>query len=255
MKKYHHFFIIFLSVFPLLLLLSCSDSSTNNSEPSKKTYFPTSVGSFWKYLQYEIDSLGVKVPNTEDTITSTIVSNQMILGKNASIFLSKSSKNQTTDTLIYAYENDKVYSFLSLFDNEFIPIGEGKQWILLADFNSPQWTILSDTTLDTLDFQDFAKMIPTISVKGKKGNKSDLAIKNKAVPSQEIILTISFKIKMLLPNVPLPVNLNFDVVQHYWFGEGIGIVKERLDPFKFSVLVMEQSFNGNQSDLIDYNIK
>lgn len=248
-------FFFAITILTLFFLYSCSDSSTNTNEPTNKSYFPTSIGSYWKYVEYEIDSLGVKVPDSEDTTITRVVANQMIQGKNAAILVRQSTKNESIDTSIFAYENEKIYTLLSFFNNEFIPIGEGNQWVMIADFNATQWTILNDTTLESFDLPDIGKITPTVGIKGKKGNKVDVVVKGKPIPSQEFILTFSFKMKLQIPNVPLPINFNFDVVQHFWFGEGVGLVKERLDPFKFSVVVMEQSFNGNQSDLIDYQIK
>ncbi|ROL56389.1 hypothetical protein D9V84_08105 [Bacteroidetes/Chlorobi group bacterium Naka2016] len=240
----------------IFFLSSCSkDDSSTNVTPSNQSYFPTTVGSYWKYLEYELDSLGVKVPGTEDTITTTLASIQPMEGKNAGIYLSTSSTNQTTDTSYYAFENDKVYSFLSLFNNEFIPVENANQWIVVADFNATEWTILKDTTLAEVDLQGVGKMTPTVSIKGRKGNKTDLVIKGKPYTAQEFIITFSMKIKLSIPNVPLPINLNFDVVQHTWYAQGVGMAKSRLDPFKISAVLFEQYMNGNQSDLIDFNIK
>jgi len=246
-------FLLFLS--PLLFLFSCSkDSSTNPSDQTNQSYFPTTVGSYWKYVEYELDSLGVKVAGTEDTTITTVVANQVIQGKNAAIMVSTSQSGGSTDTTVAAYENGKVYTLISFFGNEFIPV-TGDQWIVLADFNASEWTILKDTTLASFDVEGLGTVTPTVGIKGKKGNKTDLVVANKVVSAQEIIITSSFNAKLQVPNVPLPVTLKFDVVQHMWFGQGIGVAKTRLDPFKINVVLYEEKFNGNESVLIDYKIK
>ncbi|MFN3781980.1 MAG: hypothetical protein ACK4SO_07370, partial [Candidatus Kapaibacteriota bacterium] len=117
------------------------------------------------------------------------------------------------------------------------------------------WTIFKDTTLQQVDLPGIGKMTPTVGANGRKGSKEERVVKGKAVQSQEFIITFSLNIKLEIPNVPIPVYLEFDVLQHIWYGMGIGIIKRRLDPFKFNVLVVEQNFNGNESNLIDYNIK
>lgn len=256
MSKYQKFTLGYFVLILAFILISCSDDDTStNTNPPNQTYFPTTIGSFWKYVEYDIDSLGVKVPETEDTVSSTIVGTQMINGKNATIFLNRYSKEATTDTTFLAYENEKVYTFLSAFDNEFIPIGESSQWIVISDFNASQWTILNDTTLQQVDLRGIGKMTPTVGINGRKGSKGEMVVKGKAVQSQEFIITFKLNIKLEIPNVPVPVNLKFDVVQHIWYGLGIGVIKRRLDPFKFNVLLFEQNFNGSESNLIDYNIK
>ena len=248
--------ISYLLFFFVFILTTCSDDdSSTNTNPTNQTYFPTSVGSFWKYLEYDIDSLGIKVPETEDTVLTTIIGNQVINGKNATIFLNRYSKEASTDTSFLAYENEKVYTFLSAFDNDFIPIGESNQWIVISDFNANQWTILKDTTLQQVDLPGIGKMTPTVGATGRKGSKGEMVVKGKTVQSQEFIITFKLNIKLEIPNVPMPVNLKFDVVQHIWYGLGIGVIQRRLDPFKFNVLLFEQSFNGNESKIIDYNIK
>ncbi|MGC8748088.1 MAG: hypothetical protein ACP5RR_04295 [Candidatus Kapaibacteriota bacterium] len=256
MFKQIKFFFAFLFV-SLLFVSSCSEdnSTSNNPPPANQSYFPTTVGSFWKYYEYEIDSLGVKVPNSDDTVTTQVVANMSIQGKNAAVFVSTQSKSQTIDTSFYAYENNKVYSFLSLFNNEFIPIKDANQWVVVADFNQSDWIILKDTTLANVDLPDVGTMIPTVGIRGREGNTTTLVVKGKSVSAQEFIITFSLKVKLQIPNVPLPINLNFDVIQHTWYAQGIGIVKSRLDPFKVGAVFFEQNFNGNQSELIDYQIK
>jgi hypothetical protein len=246
-------FLLFVS--PLLFLFSCSkDSSTNPSDQNNQTYFPTTVGSYWKYVEYELDSLGVKVAGTEDTTITTVVANQVVQGKNAAIMVSTSQSGGSTDTTVAAYENGKVYTLISLFANELLPVNVD-QWIVIADFNNSEWAILKDTTFASFDVPDLGTVTPTVGIKGKKGNKTDLVVKNKVISSQEFIITFSYSLKIQIPNVPMPVTTKFDVLMHIWLGQGIGVAKTRFDPYKINILIYEQNFNGNESVLIDYKIK
>lgn len=243
------------------IIFSCSeDNSTSNNLSGD--FFPTSKGSYWKFLSYELDSNSVRVPETEDTIITTIVGTTTIAGKNTTIFAETSSKNQSTDTIYLAEENNKIFTFLSLFNNDFIPIESNDQWVMIADFNlSPgnQWNILNDTTLETFDIPPdlgfSGTMTPTIAIKGRKGDNSIIQVKGKNVQAQEFIITFAMKIKVQISGVPLPVNLDFNVVTHTWYGENIGQIRSQTDPFSINIIVQKINFNGSRSELLDYYIK
>ncbi len=242
-------------------LFSCSEDNTTSNN-SNGDFFPTSKGSYWKFLSYDLDSNSVRVPETEDTIITTIVGTTTIAGKNAIIFAETSSKNKSTDTIYLAEENNKIFTFLSLFNNDFIPINSNDQWVMIADFNlssGNQWTILNDTTLETFDIPPdlgfSGTMTPTISIKGRKEGNSIISVKGKNVQAQEFIITFVMKIKVQISGVPLPVNLDFNVVTHTWYGENIGQIRSQTDPFSINIVVQKINFNGSRSELLDYYIK
>jgi len=243
------------------IIVSCSEDNSTSSN-TNKDYFPTTVGSYWKFLTYELDSMSIRIPGTEDTTIEKIVGTETLYGKNAIIYVTSSSKNTGTDTTYFAKEGTKVYTLLSLFNNDFIPIEQGNQWVQIADFSlSPgnQWTILNDTTLATVDIPPdigvSGKMTPTISIKARRGENTTFTIKGKPVNATEFIITFGMVIKLNVSGMPMPINLNFNVVNHIWFGEGIGIVRRQTDPFSINVIIQNFNFNGSRDELIDYSIK
>ncbi|MCX7879585.1 MAG: hypothetical protein N2517_02890 [Ignavibacteria bacterium] len=254
MNKIHKPAVLTLILFLTFFFFSCEKDSP--SQPSgPKTYFPTTLGSYWIYLNYDLDSLGIKIPNTENYDTSKIIGSKNINGKMATVIETRNSEGNI-DTSYFAYENNKIYTLLSFFQNEFIPVGNSNQWVIVADFNSTSWSILSDTTLPSFDVPGIGTMTPTISIQGKKGNSTNIVVKGKAIPSQEFLNTFVMKIKLQIPNVPLPINLSFNVVLHLWFGENVGLVQRQLDPFKIEIpLIGGEQMDGNKSELIDYSIK
>jgi len=253
---------IFILLIVSIILISCSeDNSTSNN--TSKDYFPTSIGSYWKFLTYELDSMSIRVPGTEDTLIEKIVGTAVVNGKNAVIYVSSySSEQSSSDTTYFAKEGTKIYTLLSLFNNDFIPIEEGNQWVQIADFSlSPgnQWTILNDTTLATIDLPPDigfrGSMTPSVSIKGRRGENTLLTVKGKPVNAYEFIITFAMKIKLQITDTPLPVNRDFNVVNHIWFGEGIGFIRRQTDPFSVNVIIQKFNFNGSRDELIDYSIK
>lgn len=245
-------FIWLLVLQTFLLLQSCSeDNSTNNTTP--KTYFPTTVGSWWIYQSFDLDSNGVKVPESVAYDTSRIIGSFNVSGKLATAMESRSS-NGSVDTNYFSYETDKIYTLLSIFNNDMIPI-EGSQWVLIADFNASNWTILKDTTFAPSEIPGLGTVTPTLGITGRKGNSTNVVVKGKAIPSQEFIITMKFNLKVSIPGVPLPINGTFEVINHIYFGENVGSVLQQTDPSEINFVVIQQKIPGSRSELIEYSIK
>ncbi|MGQ9819686.1 MAG: hypothetical protein ACUVQ1_07165 [Candidatus Kapaibacteriales bacterium] len=246
-------FLVLFSITLTLFLQSCSEDNSTNNNTTTKTYFPTTVGSWWIFKTFDLDSNGVMIPETERYDTSKIIGSFNISGKMATA-LEERSGESSIDTIYFSYENDKIYTLLSTFNNDMIPI-QGNQWIVIADFKSSSWTILKDTTLDSFDVPGVGTITPTLGIKGRKGNSTNVVVKGKAIPSQEFIITMKFNLKISLPGVPLPVNASFDMVQHIYFGENVGNVLRQSDPSQINVLGFIENIEGSRSELIDYSIK
>lgn len=245
--------LLLLSIALFLSLQSCSEDNSTNDNTTTKNYFPTTVGSWWIYETFELDSNGVKIQKTLRYDTAKVVGSFNIAGKMATAIEERSGDN-SIDTGYFSYENDKIYTLLSIFDNETIPI-KGNQWIIIADFNSTNWTILKDTTLDPIEVPDFGTLTPTLGITGRKGNATNFVVKGKSIPAQEFVITMKYNLKISIPGVPLPINAPLDIILRIIFGENIGIVVRQMDPYQINFTVFQEKFNGSRSELIDYSIK
>lgn len=242
-------------VLPILaFLISCKEDSTGPS--TQKTYFPVATGSWWVYLNYGIDSAGNKIPDTEYYDTTKIVGTQTIKGKLAVIMTSRSSMG-AADTLYFAFENNKLYTHLNFFNNEFFEF-TGDQWVLIADFNGTQWKILPDTTLPTIEIPmpdvGTVKLTATISIDGSKGSQSNITVKGKSISSQEILNTVKMVMKFEIPVIPLPITTTTNVVMHLYFGENVGLVRLHVDPTLINLTLVQKWIDGSHSEVIDYYI-
>lgn len=244
---------LLLAVSLFLSLQSCSEDNSTNDNTTPKTFFPTTAGSWWIYQTFELDSNGVKIPESLRYDTTKIIGSFNIAEKMATA-IEERSGDDSIDTTFFSYENDKLYTLLSTFDNEMIPI-KGNQWIIIADFNSSSWIILKDSTFASLEIPDFGTITPTLGITGRKGNATNFVVKDKSIPSQEFIITMSFNLKISIPGVPLPVNASFDIVHRVSFGENVGNVGRQTDPYQINVMIYQEKFNGRRSELIDYSIK
>jgi hypothetical protein len=246
---------VLIFAFPILVfLVSCKEDSTGPG--TQKTYFPTATGSWWIYLNYGIDSAGYKIPETEYYDTSKIVGTQTINGKSAVVMVSHNSMGES-DTSYFAFENNKLYTFLDFFSNEFFDFGKS-QWILIADFNGTSWSILPDTTLPPVEIPipdiGNVKLTATISINGSKGSQSNITVKGKSVVSQEILNTVKMIMKFEIPGVPIPLTTTTNVVMHLYFVENIGLVRLHVDPTSINLTIIQQWIDGSHSEIVDYYI-
>lgn len=242
-------------VLPILaFLVSCKEDSTGPS--TQKTYFPTTTGSWWIYLNYDIDSAGNKIAETEYYDTVKIVGTRTINGKSALVMVSHNSRGEG-DTSYFAFENNKLYTFMNFFNNEFFDFTPA-QWILIADFNGTSWKILPDTTLPPVDIPipdvGNAKLTATIGIDGSKGNQTNITVKGKSVVSQEILSTVKMLMKFEIPNIPIPLTTTTNVVMHLYFGENIGMVRRHVDPTLINLTIIQEWTNGSHGEIVDYYI-
>ncbi len=248
--------IIFVFVFSILALLSACKENSTGPNGTQKVYVPTTIGSWWIYFNYAIDSAGNKLAETEYYDTSRIVGTQTISGKTAILMESRNSQGWA-DTMFFAYENGKLYTFTNLYNNDIVNFDE-PQWVILADFNSSNWNIIPDTTFPPVDVPiadvGTAKLTLTFSVNGSKGTQKNITVKGKSIASQEILNTLTMKMKFEVPGIPLPFTTTTNIVMHLWFGENTGLVLSHTDPASIDIVLTKYWIGGHHQELIDYYI-
>lgn len=93
------------------LLLSCS--SDNPVSPSNSSYFPLTVGSYWKYIKYPLFDDGSKYDELVSYYLAKVTQNQQILGEKAtefSYFFSNDTLNEPNIEIskdYFIFKNDK----------------------------------------------------------------------------------------------------------------------------------------------------
>lgn len=248
--------VLFLA-FPILaLLVSCGEDDSNGTGPStQKSYFPVTTGSWWIYFNYDIDSAGNKITDTEYYDTARIVGKQTINGKLAAIITSHNSRDEV-DTSYFAFENNKLYTLMDFYSSDFFDF-PASQWVPIADFNASSWKILPDTTLPPVDIpmpDGNLKLTATISIDGSKGGQKNITVKGKSIVCQEIINTTKMIMKFEIPGVPIPISATTNVKMYLYFGENIGLVARRVDPTLINVTFMQEWIDGSYGELVDYYI-
>ncbi len=238
--------------------------------------YPNTIGSYWINQNYSIDTLG-NINTKSLTTDSTIVTGMKQLdGKLATEFSSISSA--TTTKSYNAKEANKVFisadginSLLNIFstvisvDPSKITLDE--KWLMIADQSQSSWKV-ANKTFSKVPFT-FATNKGTFSgttlVNSKKGNTQNFDIQGTSYSAQEYVVESNITINLSVVIDPLPIPLpagtiKITNVQHYWFANGVGLVKTQTDNTIMDInitlanLKQKQNIPGNVKNCIRFNL-
>lgn len=239
-------------------LSSCSDDS---SSPSKSELQPTSLGSWWIYENYSIDSNNVskKLSGYDSVVVS---GKSIIMEKEASVFktieINSIGEPVGNSDNYYNLQDNKLYmhskAFTDAVSSQFFPFTFKEQWMKVADKNDDDWKAYED------DINDFAGPFGSsvdgkILINGEKGGSKQFTIDNKTVNTSEFILTINFTGSATIPDILFPITITIERKMYLYFADGIGLVYQKMPPNKISLLVMNMNLPGSETFLRKYSIK
>ena len=251
----------------LLVLTSCDDNT--NPTPAETDYFPLTIGSYRIFNTYEINSNHQKISGTEKRDSVVVEKNFALEGRTA-FLLAFYRDNEIFDTLYISMEPQKVYM---LFDENDIDVPNFKsQWFLIADFSkssNTDWHLYDSILIDYPFIFEDSTISTTYhhTINGRFENPDNFQINNKTYKSK--IFQIKYDTRLYFI-YKFPDNISTKEVEvnrirqkniHFTFAENLGLVKIKYDPYVKSTRTepttsysKTESYNGKQSDLIDYRI-
>ncbi|MFN5866231.1 MAG: hypothetical protein ACK45R_04450 [Candidatus Kapaibacterium sp.] len=250
----------------LLAMQACNSSSTPTAEPPNYFKGLGTVGSYWVYENYEIDTNGV----TQSTfyLDSTWVAGISVVdGRNASILVSQSTIDGVvnTDTTRIARDSNKLYAYINPAENPLLPDQNQSSWVLVAHLDtSATWNAFNPITLkQDLDFGGTAVSID-IKIEGIISTKGDTAFTaangvKYTTKNFGLLPKISGKITpKATPFFSFPLSSSGGE-QRQFFADGVGLVGERAEPSVFNIgdgtLVPPQKQPGSLRKLLRYSVK
>ncbi len=258
-------FFAFISFSIIFLLLSCS--SDNPVSPSYSSYFPLTVGSYWKYIKYPLFDDGSKYDELVSYYLTKVTQNQQVLGEKATEFSYFSSNDTLNEPNIkisknyFIFKNDKIYTLLSYFFNNIISQGSEKdKWVLIADFTSKpndQWIIIKDLELNREQIppnEGIGQRIYYGSLLCKRGNDTTLNINGKLVSAVKFVFIYTYKtVTEQVGSPPIEVSFSRNEEKQYWLSPNIGVVliRENL-PLEFRI--DNKIINAFISELVDFKV-
>ncbi|MBP7214775.1 MAG: hypothetical protein KBA52_03960 [Candidatus Kapabacteria bacterium] len=265
--------VLLMSVLPIVFW-SCSDDDDNNPvNPAVKNYFPLSVGSYWVYEKYTLDSNNNRISTSlvVDSAYCKSTAQEIINDVTQNIYtLAHFSSNLTNpDQEFYVY-NDQIYQKyqlapgidLSAFGvnvNDYLNL----DWMLLIDQKNSSWISYPQKSLElpAISFPNVGDVILTLILKLDGTSKGDgsYVLNNKPISTKDYELDWTVSGTAKIPSlgaigsaIPIP---EFKLQTIYKLADGIGIVNIVTDSQKVSILnLISFQFPGSEQNLIRYNI-
>ncbi len=246
----------------VFLFSACSDDSDNPTDPGDNddaaAYYKIDVGNWWIFQNYDLDTLDQVIDGTESVDTTRVLASLQYQGKSAYMATSTyydSEEGLIVDTFYIAVEGQKLYQYFDNLGNEqlLVPFGG---WVLTADFNGTEWTVVDTTITDQeVDLGDNAGILnATFTIKGKKLNKENITVKGKTVEAQKFEQTVSMVGTITVSGFEIQINQT--VKTTLWFGENVGLAKTYQPAAKMSIpLYGDIQIDGTKSELLDYSVK
>lgn len=266
MNKYASYILTILISF-IIVLTSCDDSA--NPNPAETDYFPMRIGNYWIFNTYEINSNHQKINGTEKR-DSIVVEQKFALEGRTAFLLAVYRNEQIFDSLYFSIEPQKAYM---LFDENDIDVPNFKsQWFLIADFSktgNTEWH-LYDSILTYYSYKFEDSIINTTyhhTINGRFEYEENFPYNNISMKSKvfqikyDTRLYFIYKFPDDISTTEVEVNRLRQKNIHFSFAENIGLVRMKYDPNVISIRTnpftnysKTESYNGKQSDLIDYRI-
>jgi hypothetical protein len=227
-----------------LMLASCSDNNTNPIIQNMSEYFPTSMGSWWKYENWILDSTGTRVKlNSEDSIV--VEGTTFMAGKQVIIMADYSRDTlgrMRKDTSFVAIEGSKLMFYANLIFSD----GDSIPWLTMADLSSANWRIYEKSIKDS-NMQVKTEYYTMMA--GTEGGLLDYTIKNTNIKAQEFTINSITRTSVITPSDTTLSDQEGSEQDLY--GKGIGAVYSKYMMTKNSGFPL----TGYETVLIDYYIK
>jgi hypothetical protein len=206
-------------------------------------FFPTSIGSWWKYENWRLDSTGTR--DSLLTIDSIVVEGVTTIG-GREVFINVDYELNATparkDTNYIALDGGKLLNYLNLDygDGVIIP------WVVYADLNANEWQmVFKDIIHDTLGYRSEYYF----NMYGNKGVIQDYIFKDTTIKAQQIFVYSITKGTTIIPNDTSSFATEDETL--FLYGKGVGLVY-----MKF--MITKTTFppiTGYETTLLDYYVK
>ncbi|MBI5324518.1 MAG: hypothetical protein HZB41_04480 [Ignavibacteriae bacterium] len=200
-------------IFTIIYLLSCTKDNTTTPQDTEtmSDYMPLTIGSWWKYEQYDVDDFGTRY--NKMIYTLTVTETKIVSGKLGFVISAKSENSDSTHELYYHIEGEELF----IFEEEIAEEYGG--WLIFADLNNNLWTLKDTTEIsDSVGIHSESYTNWTI----KKGGQKDFQLNGRTIQSQEFISELIWIITDIKESVSDVDTLKF--IGHTWYGKGVGMI-------------------------------
>ena len=202
--------------------------------------FPISLGSYWVYEKYQLDTLNNRITPYSCLDSNIITGTKSLLGQTASIlsgFTNESGAYVSKNDQYYYKDGELLYTHSSWFDDLMSIGGQGftlpfkidEQWFKVIDPNSNIWNVFQKT-FNKETFQ-FGTVTGTLSISAvNKGYET--------IPGYANCLKLTYPFTFVgsinVYNQDIPLNITRNM--HVWYYNGTGKVMIRIESTKLTLI-------------------
>ncbi|MCS7013807.1 MAG: hypothetical protein RMI34_12015 [Chloroherpetonaceae bacterium] len=215
------------------VLSSCQQSS-GPSEP--EGIFPTRIGVTWTYST-SVDTVGNNVYRPAGTTVQRLTGTQQLAGREAFVVISTTTPltgTPTTDTTLYAYENNRRDQLIYLSGiQDLIDIGgirnvTGFQpgwypFIKTSGGIGSTYTILQNARVEAV-IDGLGNATITANVQGRVDSTQQLTLNNRTYNTTRI--TITTNVELRFSPAGFPVTIPISVPLRVWVAPNTGVVRQ-----------------------------
>lgn len=261
MKKFT--FIIVLAI-ASTLIYSCSE---DNVQDINYDLLPLTIGSYWIYNDYELDTLNQRTNEESPQIDSTaITGTEEKLSKLATVYTTYIYNNGEYDKShdeFYYMENENIYTHSDLVKHYLeavelpieIPFDIQDQWMLFINPNADKWDVYEQLfDNDSLEILTYSFVYSgSLVVTGEKAGQEELTVNGEKLQTYKYTLKFKFDVSGTMQTVP--GELNFELKVHFWYANNIGKVRQLVESMIVDIpFLAEREVMGNELMLKNYII-
>ena len=232
----------------LLFTVTTTPPPVNYSE-----YFPATIGSWWIYDRYLVDTLSQRT-STKFNDSTTVIAQTVKDGKNANMSITYERVSRLPlDSVYQLYDNGKFYYYSNLVR------GLPEQWLVGFDGSASTWEV-GRQTLTNVELAPGYPLSGTLVSTGKVLSTTEtMNINGQQIPVIKVQVTLNFNGSVIYSGFPLPTT--FTQTTNIWYAKGVGIAYEIEGPIKISVTgimdftVTQDMYPLFENTLIKYMIK
>ncbi|OGU40855.1 MAG: hypothetical protein A2X61_15900 [Ignavibacteria bacterium GWB2_35_12] len=242
MKKIYILFLIIL-LLQSFIFISCNSETSPTVDKIMSEYFPTTIGNWWKYENWVLDSNGLRTKNI--SVDSVVVENIIYYeGKNSVVLVTYSSRDDTVikSTNYIAIEGSKLLAYMNLTFSD----GDSIPWITAADLDGSEWLMVEK---DIINENNQVKNEFYIKISGSKGAVLDFNFKSDILKVQEFMTYYIQRTSTIMPKDTVKTDMESSYQDLYC--KGIGQVYSKY----MMVKNLGYERQGYETTLIDYYVK
>lgn len=240
----------------LIFAIACKETSTG---PTYKVLLPMSIGNYWIYDTYTLDSMNRRTTDPPGKDSVVITSKVEKLGKEGYTFTTYSLDSlgnyQKGSETIYRTEEGKLYAhsgiitdMLKRFPFE-LPVQIDEQWLMLVDPDDDFWRIYELEIPETS-----IPLIQGLTIKGKieiygsKENIENITVANNNYNCQGYLIRQYFKGTIKFATYSFPIE--FERKSYNWFANDYGLFHTINKSFEIPIPMTTNSMKFEGSDVI-----